>query len=124
MVTLGGSNVAMAVTEAGEVVETREDILRAAFDAFLAGDTTAFALLYSELNPRLSAYCYKLMPANADDLMQELWERVITMRTTRTPAFSRRGQGVVNPVAFLFRMLKNLAIDHHRRSKDYFSLDE
>ncbi len=53
--------------------------------------------------------------------MQELWERVISLRT---PSFSRRGQGVVNPAAFLFRMLKNLAIDEHRKRKNEISLDE
>jgi DNA-directed RNA polymerase specialized sigma24 family protein len=62
--------------------------MRALFEKFLAGDDTAFAELYREMNPRLSAYCHKLVGSRAgsaapraEDLMQELWERVIAMRS-------------------------------------------
>ena len=102
--------------------------INSVFEAFLAGDDAAFAELYRELNPRLSAYCHKLVGSRAgstalraDDLMQELWERVIGLRTH---PFSRKGQGVVNPQAFLFRMLRNLAIDEHRKRKNEVALDE
>jgi RNA polymerase sigma-70 factor, ECF subfamily len=91
------------------------------FEAFLAGNDAAFTALYRDLNPRLSAYCHKLSPSNADDLMQELWERVIAMRS---PTLKKKKLEVINPSAFLFRMLKNLAIDAHRRKKDEISLDE
>ncbi len=84
------------------------------FEAFLAGNDAAFAELYRDLNPRLSAYCHKFSPAHADDLMQELWERVIAMRT---PALKKKKLEVINPSAFLFRMLKNLAIDDYRGSR-------
>jgi RNA polymerase sigma-70 factor (ECF subfamily) len=80
----------------------------------LAGNDAAFAELYRDLNPRLSAYCHKLSSSNADDLMQELWERVIAMRA---PALKKRKLEVINPSAFLFRMLKNLAIDHYRGNR-------
>ncbi len=94
--------------------------MREIFQSFIAGDDAAFTELYRELNPRLSAYCRKLAPASggpqsAEDIVQTVWERVIAMRT---PAFSRRGQGVVDPVAFLFRTARNLIIDQHRRSKE------
>jgi RNA polymerase sigma factor (sigma-70 family) len=98
------------------------------FEAFLAGNDAAFTALYRDLNPRLSAYCHKLIGSRAgsasprpDDLMQELWERVIGLRSRAGSAAPRE---VVNPSAFLFRMLKNLAIDAHRRKKDEISLDE
>ncbi len=84
------------------------------FGRFLAGDDAAFAELYREVNPPLSAYCHTLTPGNAEDLMQELWERVIAMRNRPNPAAPRE---VASPLAFLFRMLKNLAIDEHRRCK-------
>ena len=90
------------------------------FQAFLAGDDAAFAELYRELNPRLSAYCHKLAPGRADDLMQELWERVIAMRAPRMAA----PREVASPLAFLFRMLKNLAIDEFRKSKNEIALEE
>lgn len=90
--------------------------LRDAFEAFLGGDDAAFAALYREVNPRLSAYCHKLYAVNAEDLMQALWERLVTMRN------SGERTAVVSPLAFLFRMLKNLAIDEHRRTKEEISL--
>jgi RNA polymerase sigma-70 factor (ECF subfamily) len=90
------------------------------FEAFLAGNDAAFAELYRDLNPRLSAYCHKLSSNNADDIMQELWERVIAMRA---PALRKKKLEVINPSAFLFRMLKNLAIDEFRRGKNEISLE-
>jgi RNA polymerase sigma-70 factor, ECF subfamily len=93
------------------------------FHAFLAGDNAAFAELYREANPRLSAYCHKLNPGHAEDLMQELWERVIAMRNSHSSARGG-GWGVVSPLAFLFRMLQNLAIDEHRRRKNEISLED
>ena len=95
--------------------------MRALFEKFLAGDDATFAELYREMNPRLSAYCHKLSPSHADDLMQELWERVIAMRF---PSSARGGgREVESPLAFLFRMLKNLAIDEHRKGKNEISLN-
>jgi RNA polymerase sigma factor (sigma-70 family) len=98
------------------------------FEAFLGGNDAAFAELYHDINPRLSAYCYKLIGSRAgsaapraEDLMQELWERVIAMRS---PTFNKKKLEVINPSAFLFRMLKNLAIDEYRKTKNEVELDE
>src|ERR1019366_2973535 len=90
------------------------------FQAFLAGDDAAFAALYREVNAQLSAYCHKLAPGHAEDLMQELWERVSAMRSR---AGSTAPHEIDSPLAFLFRMVKNLAIDEHRRKKNEISLD-
>ena len=111
--------MAMAVGRDGRITENVADELREAFSAFLAGNNAAFNELYCELNPRLSAYCYKISPAIAEDLMQELWERVIALRSHQ-----RQEKQVANPAAFLFRMLRNLTIDHHRQSKEHLALDE
>ncbi len=95
------------------------------FEAFLGGNDAAFAELYGDINPRLSAYCHKLSPGHAEDLMQELWERVLAMRAPRS---QKKKLEVINPQAFLFRMLKNLAIDHYRGNRSLqgtvISLDE
>lgn len=112
-------SVPMAISKNGEIVESGSRDLHDCFQAFLSGDDAAFLELYRELNPRLSAYCHKLAPAHADDLMQELWEHAIAMRAS---SFRKR-QGVANPAAFLFRMLKNLAIDEYRKTKDEISID-
>ncbi len=95
--------------------------LASLFQVFLAGDDAAFAELYREVNPRLMAYCHKLAPGQAEDLMQELWERVIGMRSQ---AGSTAPREVASPLAFLFRMVKNLAIDEYRKLKDEVSLDD
>jgi len=96
------------------------------FQAFLAGDDTAFAALYREVNPRLSAYCYKLAPGHAEDLMQELWERVIGLRSRAGRSMSNHAPApreIDSPLAFLFRMVKNLAIDEFRKTKNGITLD-
>ncbi|HWF44336.1 MAG TPA: RNA polymerase sigma factor [Candidatus Kapabacteria bacterium] len=93
--------------------------IRALFEQFLAGDNAAFAELHRELNPRLSAYCYKLAPEHSEDIVQEMWERVIAMRSKAS-----RQTPIDSPLAFLFRMLKNIAIDHFRRSKETRALTE
>jgi RNA polymerase sigma factor (sigma-70 family) len=92
--------------------------MREQFQAFLAGDDAAFGDFYREVNPRISAYCYKLAPDAWQDIVQELWERVIALRTKNSPSFSRRGQGVVieSPLSFLFQVARNLTVDHFRRS--------
>jgi RNA polymerase sigma-70 factor, ECF subfamily len=89
------------------------------FEQFLAGDNAAFAELYRELNPRLSAYCFKLAPEHSEDIVQEMWERVIAMRSKVA-----RQSPIDSPLAFLFRMLKNIAVDHFRRSKETRVLTE
>ena len=94
--------------------------LREQFEAFLAGDDAAFLSLYREVNPRLSAYCHKLSHGNAEDLMQELWERVIAMRSKRSDGSAP--YALNSPLAFLFRMLRNLSIDEHRKMHDEMPL--
>ncbi len=96
--------------------------LREHFEAFLGGDNAAFAELYRELNPRLAAYCHKLGAPNAEDLVQELWERVIAMRSLSSA--KGVGRGVVSPLAFLFRMLRNLITDEYRKAKDEIPIEE
>ncbi len=94
--------------------------LRALFHSFLRGDDAAFSELYRELNPRLSAYCYKLVLGHSEDLMQELWERVIALRSKRHAS----DLDIQSPLAFLYRTLKNLAVDHFRRTVDSQPLSE
>ena len=94
--------------------ETPTTALRERFCAFLEGDDEAFAEIYRELNPRLSAYCYKLIPEEAPDVMQQLWERVITLRKKH----ALTDEAIASPIAYLIRTVRNLAADFHRRSVD------
>jgi RNA polymerase sigma-70 factor (ECF subfamily) len=94
--------------------------MRELFQKFLSGDDAAFAELYREFNPRLSAYCYKLAPTEWEDIMQELWERMIAMRSKLGAPRSE----IASPLAFLFQMLRNLSVDHFRRSVETAELTE
>jgi RNA polymerase sigma-70 factor, ECF subfamily len=84
--------------------------MRELFQAFLSGDDAAFGEIYREVNPRISAYCYKLAPDVWQDVVQELWERVISMRSKRNT-----GRDIESPLSFLFQIARNLTTDHFRR---------
>jgi RNA polymerase sigma-70 factor (ECF subfamily) len=85
--------------------------MREQFQAFLAGDDAAFGEIYREVNPRISAYCYKLAPDVWQDVVQELWERVISLRSKRNS-----DRDIESPLSFLFQVARNLTVDHFRRS--------
>lgn len=82
--------------------------MRELFQAFLSGDDAAFGEIYREMNPRVSAYCFKLAPDVWQDIVQELWERVISLRAKHID--------IESPLSFLFHVARNLTIDHFRRS--------
>src|SRR5687768_13150597 len=91
------------------------------FARFLSGDDDAFVLLYREHHVRLHTYCLKILGvrAQADDITQEIWERVVRMRND--PPSLR------NPAAFLVRMARNLCLDSmksRRRLLPFDSLPE
>jgi len=88
------------------------------FDQFLAGDDRAFAELFDSHHHRLYLYCLKLV-GNADqaeDIVQEVWERVIRMR--------KNPQHVLNPTGFLLRITRNLSLNHLRDTKKLTRLDD
>jgi RNA polymerase sigma-70 factor (ECF subfamily) len=78
----------------------------ALYDRFLAGDNDACITLFNRHNQRLFTYCHKLVgdSAQAQDLSQEVWERLIELRSS--------GRPLQNPVGFLVRMARNLCLDH------------
>lgn len=89
----------------------------ALFERFLSGDDDAFVLLYREHHVRLHTYCLKILgaPAQADDMTQEIWERVIRMRGDRPR--------IRNVAAFLVRMARNLCLDHLKSQRRLSPLD-
>lgn len=88
----------------------------AVMNRFLAGDDAAFVELFDRHNHRLYVYCLKLVgePAQAEDLTQEMWERVIRMRL--------KPQEVRTPIAFLLRIARNLCLNHLKRRRQNVSL--
>lgn len=88
------------------------------FDQFLAGDDRAFAELFDHHHHRLYLYCLKLVGSSdqAEDIVQEVWERVIRMRNNP--------QHVLNPTGFLLRITRNLSLNHLRDSKKLTPIDD
>jgi RNA polymerase sigma factor (sigma-70 family) len=90
----------------------------ALFEAFIGGDDRAFLELYKRHNPRLLLYTLKILGdrPRAEDVTQESWERMITMRGS--------GQPLRNPMGFLLRVARNLCIDAMRARRHHVALDD
>lgn len=88
------------------------------FDNFIGGDNSSFQELYERYNNKLLIHCYKLVGSYsiAEDLVQELWERVIALRATE--------RSLENPGGFFFTIARNLALDHLRKHKNNVTLEE
>ena len=88
------------------------------FALFLEGDNEAFLRLFRKYNQRIHLYCLKFIGdvAVAEDLAQEMWERLIELRGNP--------QQVLNPTGFLFRIARNLCLDHLKRQRKIVSLDD
>jgi len=93
---------------------TPEDLAR----RFLEGDDRAFHAIYAEHNPRLFAYSLKLVKdrATAEDLAQETWIRTIGLR-------SRGAEGVANLYGMIYRIARNLALDHLKSYRETNRVD-
>lgn len=88
------------------------------FQRFLDGDDDAFLRLYKKYNHRLFVYCLKIVGSQeqAEDISQEMWERVIQLRNDPQP--------VHNPGGLFLRIIRNLCIDHLRARRPAIPLDE
>jgi len=86
-------------------------------DRFFAGENGALVELYDRHNQRLYLYCLKLIgsPEQAEDLTQELWERVARLRS--------RPQKIVNPMGFFLTIARNLCFNHLKARKRFSPLD-
>ena len=99
----------------GTAEESRSDV--ELLFAFQKGDVAALDILVSRYKGQLHGYLRAMTgsPADADDLFQETWMRVV-----RNPG-SFRG-GAFN--AWLWCITRNLLIDRLRRRKPVVSLDD
>ena len=80
-------------------------------NAFLAGDDAAFEVLFDLHNHRLFLYAARMLgnPKQAEDVVQELWERVVCMRAEPRP--------VHNPSGFFLTIVRNLCLNLLKREK-------
>jgi RNA polymerase sigma-70 factor (ECF subfamily) len=87
------------------------------FERFLVGDDAAFMELYDRHNPKLYLYCLKIVGNEtvAEDLTQELWERMVRYRS--------KPQKVNNLRMFLLTIARNLCLNHLKSSRRTSSLD-
>jgi len=90
----------------------------ALFRRFLAGEDEAFHALFKRHNERLLVYCRKIVDdaGSAEDVTQEMWERVIALRA--------RPQEVRNPVGFLLMVARNLCLDHLKKNRRLVPLSD
>lgn len=87
---------------------------------FIRGDDTAFIELFDRHNQRLYLYCLKILgdEQQAEDLLQELWERVIRLRL-KPPE-----QPVQTPAAFFVTIARNLCFNLLKQQKRRGVLNE
>jgi RNA polymerase sigma-70 factor, ECF subfamily len=87
---------------------------------FIAGDDGAFVELFDRHNQRLYLYALKILGDEqlAEDLLQELWERVIRLRL-KPPE-----QPVQTPGAFFMTMTRNLCFNLLKQQKRRGVLNE
>jgi RNA polymerase sigma-70 factor (ECF subfamily) len=90
----------------------------ALFERFLNGEDEAFVALFKRHNRRLFTYAAKILGSHeqAEDITQELWERVIQIRSSP--------QQIHNPAGFFVRMARNLCLDHLKRGRRTIRLDD
>ncbi len=79
------------------------------FAAFLAGDDGALMELFDRHTHRLYLYAMKFVERRqqAEDLVQDVWERVIRMR-------ERDAEAPRQPLALLYTITRNLCLNHIR----------
>lgn len=87
------------------------------FNRFLDGDDTAFMTLYDCYHPQLLLYCQKILGnmQQAEDMMQELWEKVIRFRTAPQQVRKLR--------MFLITMARNQCLNAVKADRRFSSLD-
>jgi RNA polymerase sigma factor (sigma-70 family) len=91
---------------------------RECFRRFIDGDDAAFLALFKKYNQRLHLYALKIMGEieQANDILQEMWERIVQMRTAP--------QEVGNPGGLFLRVVRNLCIDHLRSRRSLVPIED
>jgi RNA polymerase sigma-70 factor (ECF subfamily) len=88
------------------------------FAKFLSGDDNAAMYFFRAYNRKLFLYCAKLVNNMhaAEDITQEVWERIIKLRSQTQPE-------IANPGGFMFTIARNLCLNHIKFKKHTFPLD-
>lgn len=88
------------------------------FEWFLDGDDLALMELFDRHTHRLYLFARKFVPGRqaAEDLVQDVWERVIRLRQKGSDAPKQ-------PLALLYTITRNLCLNHVRDRKKLSSLE-
>ncbi len=88
------------------------------FAKFLSGDDNAAMYFFRAYNRKLFLYCAKLVNNihAAEDITQEVWERIIKLRNQSQPE-------IANPGGFMFTIARNLCLNHIKLKKHTIPLD-
>jgi RNA polymerase sigma-70 factor (ECF subfamily) len=95
-----------------------EELERRLFARFLAGENGALVDLYDRHHLRLYVYALKLTGSAtlAEDIVQEMWERVARLRGTSVT--------VDNPIGLFHRIVKNLFLNHVKARRRFTAFVE
>jgi RNA polymerase sigma-70 factor (ECF subfamily) len=115
-IAVGGARVKQT-EPSGRSARTTDD--HELFARFLGGDDEAFMEIFDRHTARLGSYCRKMVghAGAAEDLMQDVWERVIRMRSEDRPP-------PPNPLGLIFWMARNLCLNFLRDRHQHASLDD
>jgi len=88
------------------------------FAKFISGDDNAAMYFFRAYNRKLFLYCAKLVNNihAAEDITQEVWERIIKLRNQSQPE-------IANPGGFMFTIARNLCLNHIKLKKHTIPLD-
>jgi len=89
------------------------------FDRFLSGDDRALVELFDRHNHRLYLYCLQFVhdPQRAEDITQEMWEKIIRLRAEGRATSQ-------NPVGLLVTIARNLCLDDIRKQRYHSPLED
>jgi len=88
------------------------------FMNFLNGDDNAAMYFFRSYNRKIFLYCAKLVNNThvAEDITQEVWERIIKIRNQSHPE-------IANPGGFMFTIARNLCLNHIKLRKHTIPID-
>jgi RNA polymerase sigma-70 factor, ECF subfamily len=108
----------MARATGSDIAPPNTGIDKTLFDRFFAGDDAAFMEIFDRHTQRLYLYCLKYVNDRqaAEDLVQDIWERVMKLRASGAEA-------PIIPLAFLYRIARNLSLNHLRNQRNHAQLE-
>jgi len=89
------------------------------FARFFRGDDNSFAEIFDRHTHRLYLFALKYVGERqaAEDIIQDVWEKLIRMRGEGKPVPE-------NPMGYIVRMIRNLSLNRLRDRKEHASIDE